>query len=119
MSGVLNQSDTPPILIGTGVTILIQWVAFVFEWRRSLNIFFDRTGSGTFISIGVTTIILSRSNLGVLDVALTDFRLQKFDYLRPQLSRKPFIESPAWVLFIHESVTSIVDRDLNIFAHAP
>jgi steroid 5-alpha reductase family enzyme len=69
-SGTWNQYDTPPILVGAGVAILVQWAVFVFAWRRQSEHFFDLTGSATFISVVLIVAFLSKSALGPLDIAL-------------------------------------------------
>ena len=62
-SGTWNQYDTPPILVGAGVAILVQWAVFVFAWRRQSEHFFDLTGSATFISVVLIVAFLSKSAL--------------------------------------------------------
>ena len=65
-----NQYDIPPILVGAGVAILVQWAVFVFAWRCQSEHFFDLTGSATFISVVLIVAFLSKSALGPLDIAL-------------------------------------------------
>ncbi len=65
-----SDGQLPTLVIAAGIAFVLQWIAFAFAWRRQSERFFDLVGSGTFISVALVSVVMSKRSIGALDVAL-------------------------------------------------
>ena len=77
----------PVVWISIAVAFLIQWVAFVFAWLFHSEKFFDITGTITYLSVMIVTLVLSatydsRSILLAILVCIWTIRLGAFLFRR-------------------------------------
>jgi steroid 5-alpha reductase family enzyme len=69
-SNAWSHYTLPPMMLAALVAVLIQWLGFLFAWRTHSERFFDLVGSTTFVLTILVAVVMSRTNLGALDMAL-------------------------------------------------
>ena len=68
--GLWSQYSLPPVILSATAAVVVQWIAFGFAWKLKSERFFDLLGSATFALVVVAAALYSRSDMGLLDIAL-------------------------------------------------